>query len=80
MTEKLTTFNQLNYGIDLISHPTEREQLAQLNLIASRKAKASTAYSATVDYLDIGIELLTINSWETNYELTFDFYYSVYLE
>ncbi|GGA43464.1 ATP-binding sensor histidine kinase [Okeania sp. KiyG1] len=66
--------NQLNYGIDLISHPTEREQLAQLNLIASRKAKASTAYNATVDYLNTGLELLTTNSWETNYELTLALY------
>ncbi|WP_367267901.1 AAA family ATPase [Okeania sp. SIO2C9] len=66
--------NQLNYGIDLISHPTEREQLAELNLIASRKAKASTAYNATVNYLNIGLELLTANSWETNYELTLALY------
>ncbi|MGB3514097.1 MAG: AAA family ATPase [Microcoleaceae cyanobacterium] len=66
--------NQLNYGVDLISHLTEREQLAELNLIASRKAKASTAYNATVDYLNIGLELLTTNSWETNYELTLALY------
>ncbi|NEP81434.1 MAG: serine/threonine-protein kinase PknK [Okeania sp. SIO3B3] len=66
--------NQLNYGVDLISYPTEREQLAQLNLIASRKAKASTAYNATVDYLNTGLELLTTNSWETNYELTLALY------
>ncbi len=66
--------NQLNYGVDLISHLTEREQLAQLNLIASRKAKASTAYNTTVDYLNTGLELLTTNSWETNYELTLALY------
>ena len=66
--------NQLNYGIDLISDLSEREQLAQLNLIASRKAKASTAYNATVNYLNTGLELLPTNSWETNYDLTLSLY------
>ena len=66
--------NQLNYGVDLISHPTEQEQLAELNLIAGKKAKISTAYNATVNYLNIGLELLTANSWETNYELTLALY------
>ncbi|MEB3341567.1 AAA family ATPase [Okeania sp.] len=66
--------NQLNYGVDLISDSTEREQLAELNLMAGKKAKVSTAYNATVNYLNIGRELLTANSWETNYELTLALY------
>ncbi|NEQ39938.1 MAG: AAA family ATPase [Okeania sp. SIO3I5] len=66
--------NQLNYGIDLISRLTEREQLAQLNLMAGKKAKLSTAYNAAVNYLNTGLELLTANSWEMNYQLTLALY------
>ena len=38
--------NHLNYGIELITHSVERENLAQLNLFAGQKAKKSTAYTA----------------------------------
>ncbi|MGD1703616.1 trifunctional serine/threonine-protein kinase/ATP-binding protein/sensor histidine kinase [Dapis sp. BLCC M229] len=66
--------NQLNYGVNLINDTREQEQLAELNLIAGKKAKASTAYNATVNYLNTGLELLTANSWETNYELMLALY------
>ncbi|MCM0589002.1 MAG: AAA family ATPase [Gloeotrichia echinulata CP02] len=66
--------NQLNIGFDLISEATEQNELAQLNLIAGQKAKDSTAYSAAVDYLTIGINLLAINSWENQYNLTLKLY------
>ncbi|MGD1806694.1 trifunctional serine/threonine-protein kinase/ATP-binding protein/sensor histidine kinase [Dapis sp. BLCC M126] len=66
--------NQLNYGVDLIEEPPEKEQLAELNLIAGKKAKVSTAYNATLNYLNTGLELLTANSWERNYELTLAMY------
>ncbi len=66
--------NQLNYGVDLINDAREEEQLAELNLMAGKKAKVSTAYNATVNYLNTGLELLTGNSWETNYQLTLAMY------
>ena len=66
--------NQLNYGVDLINDIREREQLAELNLMAGKKAKVSTAYVAAINYLNIGLELLTANSWEMNYELTLPLY------
>ena len=66
--------NQLNYGVDLINDTREQEQLAELNLIAGKKAKVSTAYNAAVNYLNTGLELLTANSWKTNYELTLAMY------
>ncbi len=50
--------------------PIERLDLARLNLSAGRKAKASTAYSAAVDYLATGITLLPKDAWVCHYELT----------
>jgi predicted ATPase/signal transduction histidine kinase/tRNA A-37 threonylcarbamoyl transferase component Bud32 len=66
--------NQLNIGKKLITHKIERDELAQLNLIAGRKAKASTAYAAAKSYLTVGLELLAIDSWQNHYELTLALY------
>ncbi|GAB4304990.1 MAG: hypothetical protein Fur0025_46920 [Oscillatoriaceae cyanobacterium] len=63
------TVNQLNYGIDLITAPPERLQLAELNLKCGRKAKNATAYSAASTYLSIGRQLLTPDAWQTQYEI-----------
>ena len=52
-----------------IAHPQEREQLAELNLAAGRKAKTATAYSAAIDYLAMGISLLPATGWESHYPL-----------
>jgi len=65
---------QLNQGIDIITQQSEKYNLAQLNLLAGRKAKASTAYKAAVKYLTSGIELLPENSWAIYYTLTFGLY------
>lgn len=66
--------NQLNMGIELITYPIERDELAQLNLMAGRKAKSSTAYAASIKYLNVGRKLLAKNSWQTSYELTLVLY------
>ncbi|MFB2975150.1 AAA family ATPase [Microseira sp. BLCC-F43] len=62
--------NQLNIGVELITNSAEKEQLAALNLIAGRKAKAATAYEAAVRYLSVGLGLLTASSWQSNYDIT----------
>ncbi|MBH8574385.1 AAA family ATPase [Nostocaceae cyanobacterium CENA369] len=62
--------NQLNVGGELIGDPIERQQLAQLNLTAGRKAKTATAYAAAIKYLTTGIQLLPANSWQSQYHLT----------
>ncbi|MGJ5629223.1 trifunctional serine/threonine-protein kinase/ATP-binding protein/sensor histidine kinase [Nostoc sp. CALU 1950] len=60
----------LNQGIELITQPQEREDLAQLNFKAGVKARNSTAYTAARVYLQTGIEILTANCWQDQYELT----------
>ena len=61
--------NQLNRGSHLIVSVEERERVADLNLIAGRRAKISTAYDSALRYLRAGIALLTEETWERNYEL-----------
>jgi predicted ATPase len=61
--------NHLNVGIALITPPQERENLAELNLSAGRKAKTATAYEAAIDYLATGIRLLPETAWENRYPL-----------
>jgi predicted ATPase/signal transduction histidine kinase len=62
--------NQLNYGIDLLTLETERNELAQLNLIASQKARAATAYQAAENYATAGLTLLGETAWHRHYEMT----------
>ena len=63
--------NQLNRGIALITSRDEREQLAELNLIAGKRAKASTAYASALTYLTTGVGLLADDAWERLHELRF---------
>jgi predicted ATPase len=63
--------NQLNRGAALIAARDERERLAELNLIAGRRAKASTAYASALTYLVAGAALLAEDAWERRHELTF---------
>ncbi|WP_375443037.1 AAA family ATPase [uncultured Nostoc sp.] len=64
----------LNIGIELITQPNEREDLAKLNLAAGQKAKNSTAYSSARNFVQTGLELLTQNCWQNQYELTLNLY------
>ncbi|HSF76201.1 MAG TPA: AAA family ATPase, partial [Microcoleus sp.] len=64
--------NQLNFGCELISHQTERDELAHLNLMAGKKAKASAAYLSAFNYLQTGINLLAENAWVVQYQLSLE--------
>ncbi|MCZ0904569.1 hypothetical protein ON021_32200, partial [Microcoleus sp. HI-ES] len=62
--------NQLNFGIEAIDLQLEKDKLAQLNLIAGKKAKASAAWKPAWNYLIIGINCLSEDSWLCQYDLT----------
>src|ERR1700723_1589525 len=50
--------NQLNRGAHLLTSVEDQERVAELNLIAGRRAKASTAYASALKYLGAGRVLL----------------------
>ena len=62
---------QLNRGAALITSPDERVRLAELNLIAGKRARESTAYASALTYLNTGAALLAADSWERQHDLTF---------
>jgi len=70
----LDIVNQLNVGADLLIEESEKYELAKLNLMAGKKAKTATAYDVAVKYLNLGLELLKPDSWQTIYQLTFELY------
>jgi PAS domain S-box-containing protein len=63
--------NQLNRGAPLITSQEEREQLAELNLAAGIRAKASSAYASALTYFTAGAKLLPEDAWERRQELAF---------
>lgn len=66
--------NHLNTGISGVTGPQERKKLSELNLIAGRQAKTSTAFASSYHYLRTGIELLDEDAWQTNYAFTLSLY------
>lgn len=66
--------DHFNFGVELITHQQERNEIAQLNLMAGQKAKAATAYGAAVEYLNVGLKLLSLDSWQKEYDLTLTLY------
>lgn len=67
--------NQLNRGSHLITSVEDRERVAELNLIAGRRAKLSTAYDSALKYLRAGRALLSEETWERNNRLIFSIEY-----
>src|SRR5260370_2919153 len=63
--------NHLNRGAGLIGEPEEREQLADLNLIAGKHAKAATACASAPAYFTAGAAFLPDDSWNRRPDLAF---------
>jgi len=62
--------NQLNFATSLISDRSEKDELAEFNLIAGNKAKASVAFQPAFNYLQTGINLLGENCWLAQYNVS----------
>ena len=61
--------NQLNIGVEFITNQEQREELANFNLIAGKKANSSAAYEAAFKYFNTGLELLPDRAWQSHYDL-----------
>ncbi|XXT25310.1 AAA family ATPase [Sorangium sp. So ce429] len=66
--------NHLNSAGDLIKAPEERLTSARLNLRAAARAEESSAFSASLKYLEHGISVLPADAWTSEYELTFAYH------
>jgi predicted ATPase/signal transduction histidine kinase len=62
--------NHFNIAISQIELLPERQQLAELNLLAGQKAKAATAFTAASNYLNQAQTLLPKDAWQLQYPLT----------
>ncbi|MGD0679202.1 MAG: AAA family ATPase, partial [Polyangiaceae bacterium] len=64
--------NQLNRAVPLLADASDRAELAQLNLVAGKRAKASAAYGSALSYFAVGGDLLAEADWGDRYRLAFD--------
>jgi PAS domain S-box-containing protein len=63
--------NQFNHALPLIQAPAERERVADLNLVAGRRARTSTAYASARSYFAAGATLLADDGWTRCRDLAF---------
>ena len=63
--------SQLNRGAALITAAAEREKVAELNLLAGRRAKLATAFAMALAHFIAGEAMLAEDRWERHYALSF---------
>ncbi|MFL5347170.1 MAG: AAA family ATPase [Hyalangium sp.] len=63
--------NQFVLGLERISSPEERYEVARLSLMAGQKAKASAAFEPALRYYMTGIQLLPEGAFDERHELAF---------
>jgi len=66
--------DNMNRGSRLLESSDQKIELARLNLRAGEKAILSSAFHSASKYLQKGLSLLAIDSWETHYTLTLQLY------
>ena len=63
--------SQLNRGATLITAAAERQKVAELNLLAGRRAKMATAFAMALAHFSAGEAMLAEDRWERYYALSF---------
>ncbi|MBV8472199.1 MAG: serine/threonine-protein kinase PknK, partial [Hyphomicrobiales bacterium] len=63
--------NQLNRGAALIAARNEKDELAEFNLMAGKRAKAATAYVSALRYFIAGAAVMPDDAWERRPNLIF---------
>jgi predicted ATPase/signal transduction histidine kinase/tRNA A-37 threonylcarbamoyl transferase component Bud32 len=63
--------NHLDQGSALVTSGDERERIAELNLMAGRRAQRSAAYASALRYFTAGAALLPEGAWARRHELGF---------
>jgi len=63
--------NHFALSLELIESREEKIRIIQLCLVAGQKAKGSISYDLAVRFLEMGVTLLGVNRWSSNYEITY---------
>ncbi len=63
--------DQLARGASLVHEPAERRLLAEVCLLAGKKARSATAYAEGLSYLRTGLAALPDDAFATHYELAY---------
>jgi len=63
---------QIKAGRFLLACRKEKTELSVLNMAAAEKAKQSNDFESAHSLLETGVELLSENCWETDYDLALD--------
>ena len=64
--------NQLNRGAACITSTEERDLVAELNLIAGKRAQAAAAFASALTYFADGDAVLNEDRWVRRYPLAFE--------
>jgi predicted ATPase/class 3 adenylate cyclase/GAF domain-containing protein/tRNA A-37 threonylcarbamoyl transferase component Bud32 len=67
----LEILGHFNYSLDLVNSIEEKSVLAELNVMAGKKTKASSAYTSAITYFEAALSLLPENAWDLDYTSTF---------
>merc|ERR1712226_86116 len=66
--------NLLNLSSKTLSDSEQRKQLALLNCQAGRKALDASAFDSAAEYAKQGIQVLSEDGWEVDYDLQLELY------
>ncbi|MEZ0372477.1 MAG: AAA family ATPase, partial [Candidatus Sericytochromatia bacterium] len=64
----------LHLGLSLVTDPAQKREIAALSLQAGQRARLSSAFESAFRYLRTGINCLAPDSWQSDYELSFQLY------